>query len=85
MGSSPHNVHMPPLVQLLSKTCHFFWVIGQKPYPCPKCDAFFSTKSNCERHLLRKHGVASRALRRNGAMPKAKDMDDGSHESAGNP
>ncbi|XP_048853653.1 ras-responsive element-binding protein 1 isoform X2 [Brienomyrus brachyistius] len=61
---------------------HMLTHTGQKPYPCPKCDAFFSTKSNCERHLLRKHGVASRALRRNGAMPKAKDMDEGSHESA---
>lgn len=55
---------------------------GQKPFPCPKCDALFSTKSNCERHLLRKHGVTQRTLRRNGAIIK-KDVDDGSHESAG--
>lgn len=55
---------------------------GQKPFPCPKCDALFSTKSNCERHLLRKHGVTQRTLRRNGAITK-KDADDGSHESAG--
>lgn len=55
---------------------------GQKPFPCPKCDAFFSTKSNCERHLLRKHGVTARTLRRNGAIGK-KDGDEGSHESAG--
>lgn len=55
---------------------------GQKPFPCPKCDALFSTKSNCERHLLRKHGVTQRTLRRNGAIIK-KDADDGSHESAG--
>ncbi|MEQ2169671.1 hypothetical protein GOODEAATRI_027618, partial [Goodea atripinnis] len=55
---------------------------GQKPFPCPRCDAFFSTKSNCERHLLRKHGVTHRTLRRNGAMVK-KEGDDGSHESAG--
>ena len=55
---------------------------GQKPFPCPKCDAFFSTKSNCERHLLRKHGVTHRTLRRNGALAK-KDGDEGSQESAG--
>lgn len=55
---------------------------GQKPFPCPKCDAFFSTKSNCERHLLRKHGVTARTLRRNGTIAK-KDGDEGSHESAG--
>ncbi|KAK2859804.1 hypothetical protein Q5P01_004424 [Channa striata] len=54
---------------------------GQKPFPCPRCDAFFSTKSNCERHLLRKHGVTHRTLRRNGALVK-KDGDEGSHESA---
>lgn len=55
---------------------------GQKPFPCPRCDAFFSTKSNCERHLLRKHGVTHRTLRRNSALVK-KDGDEGSHESAG--
>lgn len=55
---------------------------GQKPFPCPRCDAFFSTKSNCERHLLRKHGVTHRTLRRNGIIEK-KDGDEGSHESAG--
>ncbi|KAJ8418727.1 hypothetical protein AAFF_G00002260 [Aldrovandia affinis] len=61
---------------------HMLTHTGQKPFPCPKCDAFFSTKSNCERHLLRKHGVANSTLRRNGAMPKAKETDEGSHESA---
>ncbi|XP_030624717.1 ras-responsive element-binding protein 1 [Chanos chanos] len=61
---------------------HMLTHTGQKPYPCPKCDAFFSTKSNCERHLLRKHGIASRVLRRNGAMPKAKEVEEGSPESA---
>ncbi|KAM9553669.1 ras-responsive element-binding protein 1-like isoform 1-T1 [Salvelinus alpinus] len=55
---------------------------GQKPFPCPKCDAFFSTKSNCERHLLRKHGVTNHSLRRNGQMSKNKDGDEGSHDSA---
>lgn len=55
---------------------------GQKPFPCPRCDAFFSTKSNCERHLLRKHGVTHRTLRRNGALGR-KEGDEASHESAG--
>ncbi|XP_018123260.1 ras-responsive element-binding protein 1 isoform X3 [Xenopus laevis] len=31
---------------------HMLTHTGQKPFPCAKCDAFFSTKSNCERHLL---------------------------------
>ncbi|KAK7058707.1 hypothetical protein SK128_026001 [Halocaridina rubra] len=28
---------------------------GQKPYLCPVCHFPFTTKSNCDRHLLRKH------------------------------
>uniref|UniRef100_A0A8C1WQC6 Ras-responsive element-binding protein 1 n=2 Tax=Cyprinus carpio TaxID=7962 RepID=A0A8C1WQC6_CYPCA len=61
---------------------HMLTHTGQKPYPCPQCDAFFSTKSNCERHLLRKHGVSNRVLRRNGAIPKSKEAEEGSPESA---
>ncbi|XP_043920794.1 ras-responsive element-binding protein 1 [Protopterus annectens] len=61
---------------------HMLTHTGQKPYPCQKCDAFFSTKSNCERHLLRKHGVASRMLRRNGVLSSCKEGDSGSHDSA---
>ncbi|MBN3285692.1 RREB1 protein, partial [Polyodon spathula] len=61
---------------------HMLTHTGQKPYPCPKCDAYFSTKSNCERHLLRKHGVANHSLRRNGLTPKSKVDDEGSEESA---
>lgn len=56
---------------------------GQKPYPCAQCDAFFSTKSNCERHLLRKHGVANLSLRRNGLVAHSKESDAGSHDSTG--
>ncbi|XP_023368047.1 ras-responsive element-binding protein 1 [Otolemur garnettii] len=54
---------------------------GQKPFPCQKCDAFFSTKSNCERHQLRKHGVTTCSLRRNGLIPQSKESDVGSHDS----
>ncbi|KAM4688658.1 ras-responsive element-binding protein 1 isoform 2-T2 [Discoglossus pictus] len=60
---------------------HMLTHTGQKPYPCAKCDAYFSTKSNCERHLLRKHGVANLSLRRNGLMPQSKESDVGSHDS----
>lgn len=61
---------------------HMLTHTGQKPYPCPKCEALFSTKSNCERHLLRKHGETNRILRQNGALPKAKETEECSPESA---
>ncbi|XP_041423652.1 ras-responsive element-binding protein 1 isoform X3 [Xenopus laevis] len=60
---------------------HMLTHTGQKPFPCAKCDAFFSTKSNCERHLLRKHGVANLSLRRNGLITLSKESDVGSHDS----
>ncbi|XP_073487108.1 ras-responsive element-binding protein 1 isoform X2 [Aquarana catesbeiana] len=60
---------------------HMLTHTGQKPYPCAQCDAFFSTKSNCERHLLRKHGVANLSLRRNGLVAHSKESDAGSHDS----
>uniref|UniRef100_A0A6I8QRR7 Ras-responsive element-binding protein 1 n=1 Tax=Xenopus tropicalis TaxID=8364 RepID=A0A6I8QRR7_XENTR len=60
---------------------HMLTHTGQKPFPCAKCDAFFSTKSNCERHLLRKHGVANLSLRRNGLISPSKESDVGSHDS----
>lgn len=64
------------------KYIFFFPASGQKPFPCQKCDAFFSTKSNCERHQLRKHGVTTCSLRRNGLIPP-KEGDVGSHDSTG--
>ncbi|XP_068092952.1 ras-responsive element-binding protein 1 isoform X2 [Hyperolius riggenbachi] len=60
---------------------HMLTHTGQKPYPCAQCDAYFSTKSNCERHLLRKHGVANLSLRRNGLVAHSKESDAGSHDS----
>ena len=33
------------------------FVVGQKPFRCPQCPVTFSTKSNRERHMIRKHGL----------------------------
>nr|XP_018899138.1 PREDICTED: ras-responsive element-binding protein 1-like [Bemisia tabaci]XP_018899139.1 PREDICTED: ras-responsive element-binding protein 1-like [Bemisia tabaci] len=34
---------------------HVLTHTGQKPYKCPQCPLLFTTKSNCDRHLQRKH------------------------------
>ncbi len=34
---------------------HILTHTGQKPYKCPECPLWFTTKSNCDRHLMRKH------------------------------
>ncbi|XP_034981391.2 ras-responsive element-binding protein 1 isoform X1 [Zootoca vivipara] len=75
----PHCPRVFPWASSLQR--HMLTHTGQKPYPCQKCDAFFSTKSNCERHLLRKHGIANYCLRRNGLIPQSKESDAGAHDS----
>ncbi|ELW71761.1 Ras-responsive element-binding protein 1 [Tupaia chinensis] len=77
----PHCPRVFPWASSLQR--HMLTHTGQKPFPCQKCDAFFSTKSNCERHQLRKHGVTTCALRRNGLIPQSKESDVGSHDSTG--
>ncbi|KAM5300132.1 ras-responsive element-binding protein 1 isoform 4-T4 [Ctenodactylus gundi] len=76
----PHCPRVFPWASSLQR--HMLTHTGQKPFPCQKCDAFFSTKSNCERHQLRKHGVTTCSLRRNGLIPP-KEGDVGSHDSTG--
>lgn len=74
----PHCPRAFPWASSLQR--HMLTHTGQKPFPCQKCDAFFSTKSNCERHQLRKHGVTAGSLRRNGLIPP-RESDVGSHDS----
>uniref|UniRef100_G1MGB3 Ras-responsive element-binding protein 1 n=1 Tax=Ailuropoda melanoleuca TaxID=9646 RepID=G1MGB3_AILME len=75
----PHCPRVFPWASSLQR--HMLTHTGQKPFPCQKCDAFFSTKSNCERHQLRKHGVTNCSLRRNGLIPQSKESDVGPHDS----
>lgn len=38
---------------------HMLTHTGQKPFKCPKCPVVFTTKSNCERHIGRKHNTGN--------------------------
>ncbi|XP_045143307.1 ras-responsive element-binding protein 1 isoform X1 [Echinops telfairi] len=76
--SCPHCPRVFPWASSLQR--HMLTHTGQKPFPCQKCDAFFSTKSNCERHQLRKHGVTNCSLRRNGLFPQSRERDVGAHD-----
>lgn len=43
---------------------HILTHTGQKPYQCIHCSHHFTTKSNCDRHLLRKHKTKASKTRR---------------------
>lgn len=50
---------------------HILTHTGQKPYQCKHCSHHFTTKSNCDRHLLRKHRAKANKTRqaRNSSSP----------------
>ncbi|KAG8513049.1 Ras-responsive element-binding protein 1 [Galemys pyrenaicus] len=75
----PHCPRAFPWASSLQR--HLLTHTGQKPFPCQTCDAIFSTKSNCERHQLRKHGLTDRSPRRNGLIPQSHESDGGPHDS----
>jgi len=53
---------------------HILTHTGQKPYKCTECPLWFTTKSNCDRHIIRKHG------NNNSDGGEDKDFDDDDEE-----
>ena len=52
-----HSCPASKILFVIFKMISKLFFSGEKPFECPKCHVIFSTKSNRERHLTRKHGV----------------------------
>ena len=52
--SCPYCARKFPWASSLER--HILTHTGQKPYKCTECPLWFTTKSNCDRHIVRKHG-----------------------------
>jgi hypothetical protein len=59
-SAAPHKISCPYCARKFPWTSslkrHILTHTGHKPYKCSECNLWFTTKSNCDRHLVRKHG-----------------------------
>merc|ERR1719412_1753741 len=80
-SAAPHKMSCPVCFRKFpwssSLNRHILTHTGQKPFKCTECPLWFTTKSNCDRHIQRKHGKDTGS--------SADPMDHDSFEEAGSP